>query len=131
MMARGLIADTERTDSAGTYSPWPPEAFDLFFEHVRVDLHLPVYSGLFTGQRKVDVLKMLRPKSDAAEMPIAAQKTSDKVPVQIHSEYRQLIAAAPVGLYVLRNAAARVTRGQWLLQSEEGSAVSAIVSGTL
>jgi hypothetical protein len=90
------VVHTERTDSAGTYSPWPPEAFDLFFEHVRVDLHLPVYSGLFTGQRKVDVLKMLRPKSDAAEMPITAQKTSDKVPVQIHSEYRQLIAAAPV-----------------------------------
>jgi small-conductance mechanosensitive channel len=37
-----------------------------------------------------------------------------------------VIGAAPVGLYVLRNAAARVTRGQWLLQGEEISAVSAI-----
>ena len=37
-----------------------------------------------------------------------------------------VIGAVPVGLYVLRNAAARVTRGQWLLQGEEVSAVSAI-----
>jgi small-conductance mechanosensitive channel len=37
-----------------------------------------------------------------------------------------VIGAVPVGLYVLRNAAARVTRGQWLLQGEDVSAVSAI-----
>ena len=37
-----------------------------------------------------------------------------------------VIGAVPVGLYVLRNAAARVTRGQWLLQAEEVSAVGAI-----
>ncbi len=37
-----------------------------------------------------------------------------------------VIGALPVGLYVLRNAAARVTRGRWLLQGEEVSAVSAI-----
>jgi hypothetical protein len=90
------VEHTERIDSDGTYSPWPPEAFDLFFEHVRVDLHLAVYSGLFTGQRKVDVLKMMRPLAAAAEMPIVAQKTSDRVPVQIHSEYRAIIQAAPV-----------------------------------
>jgi hypothetical protein len=90
------VEHTERIDSDGTYSPWPPEAFDIFFGNVRVDLHLPVYSGLFTGQRKVDVLKMQRPKSGAAEMPIVAQKTSDKVPVQIHSEYRKIIDAAPL-----------------------------------
>ncbi|HUD58004.1 MAG TPA: hypothetical protein VMQ99_00755, partial [Acetobacteraceae bacterium] len=37
-----------------------------------------------------------------------------------------VIGAVPVGLYVLRNAAARVTRGQWLLQGVEVSAVGAI-----
>jgi moderate conductance mechanosensitive channel len=37
-----------------------------------------------------------------------------------------VIGAVPVGLYVLRNAAARVTRGEWLRQGEEVSAVSAI-----
>lgn len=90
------VDHTETPDSAGTYSPWPPEAFELFFEHARVDLHLAVYSGLFTGQRKVDVLKMRRPLAAATEMPLVAQKTSDRVPVQIHSEYRSLIDAAPV-----------------------------------
>jgi len=37
-----------------------------------------------------------------------------------------VVGAVPVGLYVLRNAAARVTRGQWLLQGEDVSAVSGI-----
>jgi small-conductance mechanosensitive channel len=37
-----------------------------------------------------------------------------------------VIGAVPIGLYVLRNAAARVTRGQWLRQGDEVSAVSAI-----
>jgi hypothetical protein len=48
-IARGYRNDnpvehTERIDSDGTYSPWPPEAFDIFFEHVRVDL---APAGLF------------------------------------------------------------------------------------
>lgn len=90
------IRDTERIDSDGTYDPWPPEAFELFFGEARADLHLPVYSALFTGQRKVDVLQMLRPAVGATEMPLVAQKTDQLVPVQIHSEYRGLInAAAP------------------------------------
>lgn len=91
------VDHTERCDSDGTYSPWPPEAFELFFENTRVDLHVPVYSGLFTGQRKVDILKMLRPRDGASEMPIIAQKTSDRIPIQIHSEYRKIIDAAPTG----------------------------------
>jgi small-conductance mechanosensitive channel len=37
-----------------------------------------------------------------------------------------VIGAVPIGLHVLRNAAARVTRGQWLRQGDEVSAVSAI-----
>ncbi|MGJ5163217.1 integrase [Bradyrhizobium sp. HKCCYLR1051] len=90
------VAHTEKIESDGTYSPWPPEAFDLFFAHARVDLHLAVYSGLFTGQRKVDVINMIRPKAGATEMPVVAQKTDLRVPVQIHSEYRALIDAAKV-----------------------------------
>ena len=91
------VDHTERRDSSGTYSPWTPEAFDLFFEHARPDVHLAVYSALFTGQRKVDVLKMVRPREGASEMPIVAQKTSARIPVQIHSEYRKLIDATPNG----------------------------------
>jgi moderate conductance mechanosensitive channel len=37
-----------------------------------------------------------------------------------------VIGAVPVGLYVLRNTASQVTRGQWLLQGEEASAASVI-----
>jgi small-conductance mechanosensitive channel len=38
-----------------------------------------------------------------------------------------VIGAAPIGLFMLRNAAARITRGQWLLQGDEVSAFGAIV----
>lgn len=89
-----VIEKTERIDSDGTYDPWPTWAFELFFEKARLDIQLPVYSALFTGQRKVDVLKMQRPADAAAEMPLVAQKTNELVPVQIHSEYRALITAA-------------------------------------
>src|SRR5262249_21767903 len=56
--------------------------------------HLPVYSGLYTGQRSVDILKMKRPKLTATEMPVVQQKTDVRAHVQIHSEYRQIIEAA-------------------------------------
>lgn len=39
---------------------------------------------------------MLRPLAAATEMPLVAQKTSDRVPVQIHSEYRSIIDTAPI-----------------------------------
>jgi hypothetical protein len=38
----------------------------------------------------------VRPLAAATEMPLVAQKTSDHVLVQIHSEYRAIIDAAPV-----------------------------------
>jgi len=39
----------------------------------------------------------VRPREDASEMPIRAQKTDALVPVQIHSEYRRIIEAVPSG----------------------------------
>jgi hypothetical protein len=87
---------TEKAKKGDPWIPWPPEAFALWFEHARVDMHLPVYSALFTGQRKETVLNMLRPKSDATEIQVYAQKIKGWVPAQIHSEYRQLIDAVPV-----------------------------------
>jgi hypothetical protein len=91
------VDHTDRTDSDGTYMPWTPDAFEIFFANARADVHLAVYSALFTGQRKVDVLKMPRPREKANEMPLVAQKTSARIPVQIHSEYRKLIDTAPNG----------------------------------
>lgn len=87
---------TEKAKKGDPWIPWPPEAFELWFKHARVDMRLPVYSGLFTGQRKETVLNMLRPKSDATEFQVYAQKIKSWIPTQIHSEYRQLIDAVPV-----------------------------------
>jgi hypothetical protein len=88
-----VVEKTEKPAEDGTYEPWPPWAFEHFFEHARLGLHLPVYSGLFTGQRISDVVKMKRPQDGITEMPIIAQKTNAIVPVQIHSEYRAIIKA--------------------------------------
>jgi hypothetical protein len=88
------VEHTEKVGKEGTYSPWPDWAFEIFLDHARVGLHLPVYSALYTGQRSADIFKMLRPKSLASEMPIVQQKTGIAVPVQIHSDYRAIIDAA-------------------------------------
>jgi len=87
------VEHTETSENAGTYDPWPPNAFEQFFTHARIGLHLPVYSGLFTGQRLSDVINMRRPVEGVTEMPLVAQKTGELVPVQIHSEYRGIIRA--------------------------------------
>jgi hypothetical protein len=87
------VEHTESSDDGGSYDPWAPWAFEYFFEHARIGLHLPVYSGLFTGQRLSDVIDMRRPLEGVTEMPLVAQKTGELVPVQIHSEYRAMIRA--------------------------------------
>ncbi len=87
------VEHTETLEDGGTYDPWSPWAFEHFFQNARIGLHLPVYSGLFTGQRLSDVIKMRRPLEGVSEMPLVAQKTSELVPVQIHSEYRAIIRA--------------------------------------
>ena len=87
------VEHTETSEEGGTYDPWPPNAFEHFFAHARFGLHLPVYSGLFTGQRLSDVIVMRRPVEDVTEMPLVAQKTGELVPVRIHSEYRGIIRA--------------------------------------
>jgi hypothetical protein len=43
------VENTEKIGGGGTYSPWPDWAFELFFRYARLGLHLPVYSGLYTG----------------------------------------------------------------------------------
>jgi hypothetical protein len=88
------VDNTEKVAGGGTYSPWPDWAFELFFQYARIGLHLPVYSGLYTGQRSVDIFKMKWLKTTATEMPVVQQKTEVKAHVQIHSEYRQIIDAA-------------------------------------
>ncbi len=87
------VEHTEASEDGGTYDPWPPSAFEFFFANARIGLHLPVYSGLFTGQRLSDVIDMRRPLEGVTEMPLVAQKTGELVPVQIHSEYRAIIRA--------------------------------------
>lgn len=87
------VENTEKPEEDGTYEPWSPWAFEFFFGNARIGLHLPVFSGLFTGQRLSDVLQMKRPREDVKEMPLVAQKTGEIVPVQIHSEYRAIIRA--------------------------------------
>lgn len=97
------IENTEKFDANGTYEPWADWQFELFFQFARAGLHLPVFSGLFTGQRSIDVMKMMRPAATATEIPVFAQKTGRFVPVQIHSEYRSIVdSTRPKDVAVLR-----------------------------
>lgn len=89
-----VVEYTEKPDHDSVpYEPWPDWAFDLFFRYARPALHLPVFSAVYTGQRKIDVIPMIRPKSDADAIELVARKTKAKVWVPILSEYRRIIAA--------------------------------------
>lgn len=76
---------------AEPYKPWPDWAFELFFEHTRVGLHMPVYSALYTGQRSVDVIPMMRPRREASAIELVARKTGANVYVPIHSDFRTIL----------------------------------------
>lgn len=52
-----------------------------------------MHSALYTGQRKVDVVPMLRPKREDTVIELIARKTKANVWVPMHSEYRQVIDA--------------------------------------
>lgn len=73
------------------HKPWSDRAFEAFFEHARPGLHLPVYSALYTGQRSIDVVPMLRPAPGANAIELIARKTGAEVFVPIHSEYREIL----------------------------------------
>lgn len=89
-----VVEWTEKADyDAQPWKPWPDWALELFFEHARVGLQLPVFSALYAGQRKVDVIPMRRPRGDAEAIELIARKTKANVWVPIHSEYREIIAA--------------------------------------
>ena len=74
---------------ADPHEPWPDWAFELFLEHARPALHLPVLSAFYTGQRSIDVIPMARPRGD--EISLIARKTGKTVWRPIHSEYADLI----------------------------------------
>lgn len=83
---------TEKVDhESEPHKPWPDWAFEAFFEHARPGLHLPVYSALYTGQRSVDVVTMVRPAIGANAIELVARKTGANVYVPIHSEYREIL----------------------------------------
>ncbi|SFK86571.1 hypothetical protein SAMN04488125_10599 [Methylorubrum salsuginis] len=83
---------TEKVEHAvEPHKPWSDGAFEAFFEHARPGLHLPVYSALYTGQRSVDVLPMIRPARGANAIELIARKTGAEVFVPIHSEYQEIL----------------------------------------
>lgn len=87
---------TEKVEeNSQPHEPWPDWAFELFCEHARPSLILPVFSAFYTGQRSVDVITMKRP--EGGEISLIARKTKKLVWRPIHSEYADLIAARSPG----------------------------------
>ncbi|MGU9981550.1 integrase [Phreatobacter sp. HK31-P] len=83
---------SEKIADSVPYEPWPDWAIKTFFACAPTHFHLPVISALYTGQRSVDVMKMVRPAKDATEIDVFAQKTGVYVPILIHADYRAMIA---------------------------------------
>ena len=54
-------------------------------------LHLPVHLALYTRQRLVEVLPMVRPAAGANAIALIARKTGAEVFVPVHSEYRKIL----------------------------------------
>ena len=75
---RNVAKPTENVrHAADPHEPWPDWAFELFLEHARPALHLPVLSALYTGQRSIDVIPMVRPAG--GEISLIARKTGKTV----------------------------------------------------
>ena len=90
--ATNVIKGTEKVEhEVEPHKPWSDKAFEAFFEHARLGLHLPVYSALYTGQRSIDVVTMVRPLFGANAIELVARKTGANVYVPIHSEYREIL----------------------------------------
>ncbi|WP_018261922.1 integrase [Methylobacterium sp. WSM2598] len=95
--ATNVVEATEKVDhEADPHKPWPDWAFEVFFEHARPGLHLPVFSAVYTGQRSIDVVPMRRPAAGANAIEMIARKTGAQVYVPIHSEYREILSRTHV-----------------------------------
>lgn len=92
-----VVEATEKVEhEVDPHEPWTDWAFETFFEHARIGLHLPVYTALYTGQRSVDVLPMPRPAVGSNAIELIARKTGKSVYVPIHSEYREILSRTHV-----------------------------------
>lgn len=91
-----VVKPTEKIEHAPEpHEPWPDWAFELFLEHARPALILPVFSAFYTGQRSIDVVTMKRP--EGGEISLIARKTKKLVWRPVHSEYADIIAARAPG----------------------------------
>lgn len=103
-----VVEHTEKVPGGEPWKPWPEWAFEVLIKHAPFHLKMIAISGFFTGQREVDLIKMLRPKSTDKTMAVRAQKTGTTVWIPIHSEYRKWIDRIP-GDTVMLHAGARAT----------------------
>jgi hypothetical protein len=104
-----VVEHTEKIPGGEPWSPWPEWAFAALIEHAPFHLKMIAVSAFFTGQRQVDVIQMLRPKSTDRDMAVRAQKTGKTVWIPIHSEYRKWIERIPKTDSVMMHAGTRST----------------------
>ena len=109
------VRDVPKREGGTPYEPWPEWAFELFFEHWRADMHMTVISALFTGQRLIDVVPMMRPRPNQAYIEIFQEKTGIYDPIPIHTAYRSIIeASVPIDSAILHINA--TTERQWTVE---------------
>lgn len=86
------------------YDPWPQWAFDLVWEHGPPDMIMSVALGLYTGQRRADVIRMVRGDLYEREarwwLPVTQQKTGKEMHLPIHGELLPLLLRVEAGPFI-------------------------------
>lgn len=100
-----IFRDVKRLKRGGDgYDPWPQWALDLVWEHGPPDMIMAVALGLYTGQRRADVIRMGREAMECREgrwwLPVRQQKTGILLDIPIHSQLEPLLLKVEAGPFI-------------------------------
>lgn len=88
-------ADSIRPLDIGEGEPWPQKAIDAAREHLTGPLRLAFLLGLYTGQRRGDVLAMTWSAYRGGAITLTQQKTGTLLTIPVAPELAEALEAAP------------------------------------
>lgn len=77
------------------HKPWPPAAIPRFKAAAGPEMRLALLLGLYTGQRKGDVLTMTWHDYDGAWIKVVQAKTGIRLDIPVHPELKAALDSAP------------------------------------
>lgn len=73
------------------YEPWPDAIVSAAIERANQDLRTAIMLGLYTGQRRGDVVGMMESHYDGERIKVRQQKTDEQVWIPAHPELRDYL----------------------------------------